>query len=267
MADIVRVDVSEMGEAELGKHLELLSKLSVTLLAEKIDTYEKFELCKRYNFEYFQGYFFCTPKAEHHDVPVNRIAAVRVLADLQDPELSLNKLQETISSDLSLSYKLLRYANSAYIGLTRKVDSISHAAKMVGMERIRLWASLLVFAHLEDKPRELMITAIVRGAMCERLAASAKDARKEKFFTVGLLSVLDALLDCPMEEALEQLPLVDEIRKALLRGEGAAGDALACALAYERSQWDAVKYKELGSMTIRATTSIRSNGPGGSLKI
>ena len=69
VAEIVRVNVSEMGEAELGKHLELLSKLSVTLLAEKIDTYEKFELCRRYNFEYFQGYFFCTPKAEHHDVP------------------------------------------------------------------------------------------------------------------------------------------------------------------------------------------------------
>ena len=91
---------------------------AVTLLAEKIDTYEKFELCRRYNFEYFQGYFFCTPKAEHHDVPVNQIAAVWVLADLQDPPLSLNKLQETISSDLSLSYELLRYANSAYIGLT-----------------------------------------------------------------------------------------------------------------------------------------------------
>ncbi len=139
------------------------------------------------------------------------------------------------------------------------MESISHAAKMVGMERIRLWASLLVFAKMEDKPRELMITAIVRGRMCEQLAVSAKgahfffwtSARKETFFTVGMLSVLEALLDCVMEEALEQLPLVDEIQDALLRGEGAAGEALACVLAYERSQWDAVKYKDLGSMTIR----------------
>ena len=251
VADIVRVDVSETAEAELGEHLELLSKLSVTLLAENIDTYEKFDLCKRFNFDYFQGFFFCTPKAEHHDVPVNRLAAVRVLAELQDPEISINKLERTISNDLSLSYKLLRYANSAYIGLTRQVESIGHAAKMVGIERIRLWASLLAFAKMEDKPRELMITAIVRGAMCERLAASTKEARKEMFFTVGLLSVLDALLDCPMEEALGELPLADEIRKALLRSEGAAGDALGCVLAYERSQWHAVEYKDLGSMTIR----------------
>ena len=160
-----------------------------------------------------------------------------------------------------------RYANSAYIELTRKVDSISHAAKMVGMERIHLWASLLVFAQLEDKPCELMITAIVRGAMCERLAASAKDARNEKFFTVELVSVPDALLDCPMEEALEELPLVDEIRKALLRGEGAADDALVCALAYERSQWDAVKHKGLGAMTIRGHYLDSLGWAGGSLKI
>ena len=240
--------------------MEVLSKLSVKLLAEKIDTYEKFELCKRFNFDYFQGFFFCTPKVEHqqfehpesdHDVPVNRLATGRVLAALQDPELSINNLEEAISSDLSLSYKLCRYTNSAYIGLNRQVESISHAAKLVGIERIRLWASLLMFTKMEDKPRELMITAIVRGAMCERLGASAKKARKETFFTVGLLSVLDALLDCSMEEALEQLPLVEEIRNALLRGEGAAGEALACVLAYERSQWDAVKYKDLGSMTIR----------------
>ncbi len=251
VADIVRVDVSEMDETGLSEHLELLSKLSVTLLAEKIETYEKFELCKKFNFDYFQGYFFCAPKSEHHDIPVNRLAAVRVLAQLQDPDISINKLEQTISTDLSLSYKLLRYANSAYIGLNREVESISHAAKMVGIARIRLWASLLAFAKMEDKPRELMITAIVRAAMCERLAASAKEEPKEMFFTVGLLSVLEALLDCSMEEALEKLPLVREIRSALLRGEGAAGEALACALAYERSQWDAVQYKDLGSMTIR----------------
>ena len=146
----------------------------------------------------------------------------------------------------------IRRSKVGHTGWTKpQVESISHAAKLVGIERIRLWASLLMFTKMEDKRRELMITAIVRGAMCERLGASAKKARKETFFTVGLLSVLDALLDCSMEEALEQLPLVEEIRNALLRGEGAAGEALACVLAYERSQWDAVKYKDLGSMTIR----------------
>ena len=134
IADIVRVDVREMGEAELSKHMEVLSKLSVKLLAEQIDTYEKFELCRRFNFDYFQGFFFCTPKVEHqqfehsdsdHDVPVNRLAAGRVLAALQDPELSINNLEEVISSDLSLSYKLCRYTNSAYIGLNRQVDFVT----------------------------------------------------------------------------------------------------------------------------------------------
>ncbi len=251
IVDIIRVDVSNLDEAELGRQVDALSKLSVKLLADKVDSYDTFDLCKKLDFDYFQGYFFCTPKAPSHDIPVNRLAAVRVLTELQDPDISIDHIEETISHDLSLSYKLLRYSNSAYIGLNRQVESISHAAKMIGIARIRLWASLLMFAKMEDKPRELMITAIVRAAMCERLAASAKAARKETFFTVGLLSVLDALLDCPMAEAVDQLPLSNEVRDALLEHTGPLGEALNCVLAYERSEWAQVEFEDLASMTVR----------------
>lgn len=251
IADIIRVDVSNLDEAELGRQVDALSMLSVKLLADKIDSYEKFDLCKKYDFDYFQGYFFCTPKTPSHDIPVNRLAAVRILTELQDPDVSIDHIEDTISQDLSLSYKLLRYSNSAYVGLNRQVESISHAAKMIGIARIRLWASLLMFAKMEDKPRELMITAIVRAAMCERLAASAKAARKETFFTVGLLSVLDALLDCPMAEAVDQLPLSNEVRDALLEHTGPLGEALNCVLAYECSDWDRVEFEDLAAMTVR----------------
>ena len=251
IADIIRIDVSKLDDEALSQQVDALSKLSVKLLADKIETFERFDLCKKHDFDYFQGYFFCTPSRPSNDIPVNRLAAVRVLAELQEPEISIDRLEDTISHDLSLSYKLLRYANSAYIGLNRQVESISHAAKMIGIARIRLWASLLMFAKMEDKPRELMITAIVRAAMCERLAASAKAARKETFFTVGLLSVLDALLDRPMAEAVEQLPLSDEVRDALLERKGPLGDALNCVLAYERSEWDQARFEDLPGMTVR----------------
>ena len=213
---------------------------------------ETFNLCKQHDFDYFQGLFFCSPnRRPSRKVPVNRLAAVRVLAELQDPEISINQLAVTISHDLSLSYKLLRYTNSAYIGLSRQVESISHAAKMIGIERIRVWASLLMVAKMKDKPRELMTTAIVRAAMCERLATSAKAGRKETFFTVGLLSLVDALLDLPMAKAIDKLPLSDEVCDALILHKGRLGQALNCVLAYERGDWDQVQFEGLPGNTVR----------------
>ena len=166
IADIIRIDVSNLDEWTLRKRVDAFSNLSVQLLASKIERLETFNLCKQHDFDYFQGLFFCSPnRRPSRKVPLNRLAAVRVLAELQDPEISINQLAVTISHDLSLSYKLLRYTNSAYIGLSRQVESISHAAKMIGIERIRVWASLLMVAKMKDKPRELMTTAIVRAAM------------------------------------------------------------------------------------------------------
>ena len=231
VADIVRVNIQDLDEEQLAEQVDAFSRLSVRLLADKVDTYEQFELCKRQKFDMYQGYFFCTPRRRGTEIPINRLAAVRILGKLQNPDLGLNELESAISTDLALSYKLLRFANSAFIGLNRTVESINHAAKMVGIDRIRMWASLLMFSKMEDKPRELMITAIVRAAMCERLASSADEGPRETFFTVGLLSVLDALMDRPMGEALEELPVSNEIRSALIDREGSRGEALECALA------------------------------------
>ena len=252
VADIVRIDVQGLDEDEVAEQVGAFSRLSVRLLADKVDTYEQFELCKRQKFDMYQGHFFCTPRRRGTEIPVNRLAAVRILGKLQNPDLGLDELESAISTDLALSYKLLRFANSAFIGLNRTVESINHAAKMVGIERIRMWASLLMFSKMEDKPRELMITAIVRAAMCERLASSADEGPRETFFTVDLLSVLDALMDRPMGEALEELPVSDEIRSALIDREGSRGEALRCALAQERGDWDQVQYRDLRPMTIRS---------------
>ena len=252
LADVVRIDVSDLDEQGIAQRTERLSHLAIKLLADKVDSYERFEFCCKAGFDYFQGYFFCTPSSLDHEIPVNRLATVRLLGRLRNPDTSPEELEETIRTDLALSYKLLRYANSAYIGLQREVDSIGHAARLVGLDRLRLWASLLMFSKMEDKPRELMVTAIVRAAMCERLAMSAREQEKGPFFTVGLLSVLDALLDCPMAQALEQLPLSGAIRDGLLRWEGAAGAALRCVLFYERGQWEQVGFMALTPSTIRA---------------
>jgi EAL and modified HD-GYP domain-containing signal transduction protein len=123
--------------------------------------------------------------------------------------------------------------------------------RLLGLNMLRNWARVLLMSAVEDKPRELMTIALVRARMCERLSESRKDAQKESFFSAGLLSVLDALLDCPMEKAVAQLPLVDEVRSALTHKAGPIGQALRCTLAYERADWDEVQFYGLPPLPIR----------------
>ena len=189
-------------------------------------------------FDFFQGYFFCTPQVTGREVPPNRLATTRLLARLRDPEVAIREIEDVISQDLALAHKLLLFANSAAVGLNRKVESITHAAHMVGIERLRIWASLLMFSKMEDKPRELMITAVVRAKMCESFGEALGEERKATYFNVGLFSVLDAVLDCSMSRALELLPLSDEICEALLYRQGYLGHALKFVLAYERGDWE-----------------------------
>jgi EAL and modified HD-GYP domain-containing signal transduction protein len=163
----------------------------------------------------------------------------------------LPDLEATVSQDAALSYKLLTYANSAAIGLPRKVSSIGHAVRMIGLEMLRTWASVLLLCTVDDKPRELMTIALVRARMCQRLAEELKNPQKESFFAAGLFSVIDAMLDCSMEQAIADLPLVEEIKSALLSRTGPLGQALRCVIAYEQTDWDDVQFYGLGQGPIR----------------
>lgn len=248
---IVRVGAGRMDEDSLGRALDRLARVNVKRMATGVDTYEQFERCRKHAFDLYQGYFFCTPRGDGSEIPQNRLAALRVLTKLRNADVPLREIEETIESDVALSYHLLRFVNSAFVGLRREVDSIGHAVKLVGTDRIRHWASLLMFSRMEDKPRELMITAIVRAAQCERLALAAEFSNPESFFTVGLLSVLDALMDRSMEAAIGELPLSPALQDALLEHRGPMGEALSCVLAYEQNDWAGVRFASLAPTTLR----------------
>jgi EAL and modified HD-GYP domain-containing signal transduction protein len=251
IADIVKVDILAQDRLALQEHVAVLRQYNVKLLAEKVETQDDFRYCKDLGFDYFQGYFFCKPEViKGHRIPANRLVTLQLLAKLQDPETDFEELESIVSRDVSLSYKLLRVVNSAFYSLTRKVDSIRHALLLLGTRFITSWVSLIILAGIDDKPHELMITAMVRAKMCELLAQALGRRNKDTFFTVGLFSALDALMDSSMEEVLGSLPLSDEIKAALLEYEGSLGAVLRCVLAYERSNWEEVCYLGLDRGTI-----------------
>ncbi len=251
VADFVRLDLSALGRPAVEARLEALRGGHSKFVAEGVESHEDYEFAQDLEFDYVQGYFFCKPHVTGADFPANRLATMRLLVRLQDPAVTIRELDELINQDLPLAYKLLRFANSAYVGLPREVESVSHAVSMVGVDRIRIWATLLMFSKMEDKPRELMITAVVRARMCESLAEASSQDQKATFFTVGLFSVLDAVLDCPMAQALELLPISQGIRDALLDRKGRMGEALNCVLAYERGGWEDVGFGKLSVGQIR----------------
>ena len=167
------------------------------------------------------------------------------MARLQDPDIGGEELEEIIRQDLTLSYRLLCVVNSAFASLPRSVESIGHAARLVGSQRIRNWASMLMLCSMDEKPRELMLTAIIRARMCESLAVALGLRLTDRFFTVGLFSLLDALLDRPIEDILEALPLSRDITEALTTHRETLGRVLEFAVAYERADQD--RLAEIGS--------------------
>jgi c-di-GMP phosphodiesterase len=239
IAHIVKLEVMGQSEADLRERIKQLEPYQVKLLAEKVETHEEFEMCKMLGFEYFQGYFLCKPHIiEGRSMPANRLVVLSLLAKLQDPDADIEELEQLIVQDVSLTYRLLRFINSAAFALGKEIESVHRALILIGTNTIKKWVNLLLLARIDDKPRELMRTALIRGRMCELLADLHNHPRdRDQYFTCGLFSVLDALMDRPMDELLAELPLNSEVKQALLENEGEAGEVLTEVLNYEKGAW------------------------------
>lgn len=246
LAHIVKIDLMALSREQLDEHVRLLREYDVKLLAEKIETQEEFEYCKALGFEYFQGYFLSRPNiVQSQQLPPNRLAVLQLLSKLQDPDSDTGEIEKLVGQDVALSYKLLRYINSAFFALPKKIDSIRQAVVYLGTSAIKTWVSLLVVAGLGNKPAELVIQAMQRAKMCELLAQTAKRPHTEAYFTVGLFSLLEALMDMPLAKILEALPFTEDIRNALLNQEGPYGEALACVVAYEKGDFLRARFDRL----------------------
>lgn len=247
IAHIVKVDVRAVPPAELSARVKKLQERPIELLAEKVETHEEYEALMNMGFHYFQGYFLERPQVvQGKRVPLGRLQAVRLLAELSSAEPDINRVEMLIAQDANLSYKLLRSVNSAMFALPRRVESLRQAILLLGTGAIARWASMVALSSLSDKPGELLLAALVRARTCELLARAAGDSTPDAYFTTGLLSTLDALLEMDMTDALSTLPLSDAVTAALLKREGRLGEALSCVIASERWEFDAVRFQSLG---------------------
>jgi len=251
LADIVKIDIMALSEEQLRSHVERLKKYPVKLLAEKIETQQEFELMLQLGFDYFQGFFLTRPNiVQGKKIPVNKMAVIQLLAGLANPDITTQEIEQLIQNDVTLSYRILRYINSAQYNIQREIESISHATMMLGQDTLLQLANLLMLSRIDNKPQELIMTALINAKMSEQLALQKKCSDSASYFTAGLFSIIDALMDQPMEEVLLQIPLSDKLQSALLQQEGEIGAVLKCVLAYERADWDHVKLTGVSRKTI-----------------
>lgn len=240
-ASVIKLDVLEHSDRALEN---LVSRLraehpGVKLIAEKVETSEQFVRCSVLGFDAFQGYFFARPsRVLQSRLPTQGLASLSTMAELSATD-DFDEINRIITRDAGLSMRLLRYANSAYVSLPRHVGSVQEGLAWLGAATVRRFAMMVTLAGVHDVPNELLVTALVRARMCQQLSGAGDSTAGDSYFTVGLLSVADALADAPMQVVIEQLPFRYDIVDALLYGSGELGDMLSGVIAYQRGDFDA----------------------------
>jgi EAL and modified HD-GYP domain-containing signal transduction protein len=188
------------------------------MLAEKVETQDELDAALSMGYEYFQGYFFAKPKMiSACEVPACKMNSIRLLRELQKPELDFDRLEWLTRLEVSLARKLLRYVNSAAFGRRVEIHSIKNALVLLGETEIRKMVSLAIMPGLvTDKPSELVRTSLLRARTCETIAAHSRlRSRQSDCFLMGLFSLLDAMIGRPLDGLIAELGLPGDVRLAL----------------------------------------------------
>ncbi|UCD76727.1 MAG: HDOD domain-containing protein [Phycisphaerales bacterium] len=240
IADIVKVDFLATDRRERRALIENSRRPGLVFLAEKVEGHQEFEEGLALGYALFQGYFFSKPKiVESRDFVGAKHKYMLFLQEVHSPELDFDRLEKVVKSDASLSVKLLRYLNSAGMGVRERITSIKQALILLGEKPLRKWASLVALTCIgEDKPSELIRLSLARAHFCESLCSDLKMTGRElDLFLLGLLSALDAMLDCSPEDLVEQLPLATDVKTTLLGGSGTLGKVYMLVQACEHADW------------------------------
>ncbi len=238
IADFIKVDIHELGlerTATLARSLQ--SNTSAKLIAEKVETRTEYKQCKELGFHYFQGYYFAHPETLSAKIINPAHATVLSLLNKVRNNADVKEIETGFKADVALSFKLLRYINSVGFGLSCEIQSIRHALAILGYQQLYRWLTLLLATAGNDStPPALMKTAITRGRLTELLGQDYMEkSDRDNLFIVGIFSLLDAMLEMPMDDILEKLYLPETICDALLNRQGVYGPFLALTEACENS--------------------------------
>lgn len=236
-ADIIKIDVRATRPEERAAMIRRFGSSKCKMLAEKIETPQEFHQARDMGFTYFQGYFFCRPElVTGREVPASQLHYVRLLEMVSRPELNVLELEKMLKQEASICYRLLRYLNSPVFGMALEITSIRHAMAILGEREMRRWIRLVVtVGAAEQSCSELILMGLARARFCELLSDRVQSSGD--LFLMGLLSVMDAILEVSMEVLLQQVPVERETKTALLGQKSKLQPLYQLMMAHESGKW------------------------------
>ena len=223
LVDIIKVDILHKSPGEVRTIVEGASRYKATLLAEKVENLDVFKVCRNLGFSYFQGFFFNRPEIiPGRKLSASHVAKLKLLRELGCSDTESDRLVEIIQTDLSISYRLLKYINSAFFGLQVEVTSIPRAVTMLGTKNLKQWLQVVILSDMNttDKAQELVRISVQRARFLQLMAMHGLTPfDQDGMFLLGFFSLLDAILDMPMTTVLEEIPLEPGIKNTLI-GQG-----------------------------------------------
>lgn len=243
LADIIKVDFRLTQGIERKNIVEKLKNGKIKFLAEKVETYEEFQEAIRYGYSYFQGYYFCKPIIlSGKDISPMEYVATEIMNELGNSEFNVERLEKIILKDVSISYRLLKLINSSAFRGKKQVNTIKQAIVILGEEEIKKWLYIAIFRSFNTaKPNELLNYALLRAKFSENIVKKltcsnlAYDA-----YILGMMSLLDALLDKDMKDILPEMSLSEEVEKALMGEKNFFRSLLDLVIGYQEGHWDKV---------------------------
>lgn len=238
-AHIIKYDITQHSMEQLANYRLADEEAGRTSLAERVETHEEFEQLSSFGFQYFQGYFFAKPKImSGSKIPQNKIALVQLMAEINNPDSTIDDVAEIVGRDVSLGVRTLKYVNSPATGLMTNVTSIRQATVLLGRALISNWVTLLVMSQMDDKPSELIKLALTRARFCQ-LSAKEKGLDDAQYFTLGLLSLLDVFMNSSLQDALDNVTVSAVLRDDLLNRSGTGGQMLSVVESLEQREPEA----------------------------
>ncbi len=241
LIDIIKIDFRETSLDTIRLIKEAIKDFPhIKLLAEKVETNEEFLQALELSFDYFQGYFFSRPEMmQSRALSPAQMTLAELLSETAKPEIDLNAITSVFERDVHLSYKLLRYTNSAVFKRRTEIATIKQALVVLGQTELKRFLSVLFTAQVgSSKPAELMRLAMTRARFAEDIARLTGFAEVSKAFLTGMMSLMDAILDEPMSSVMNKLPLSKDIKDALIDGIGPMAQFLQLIRFYEQAAWD-----------------------------
>ncbi len=263
IAKLVKFNAADMADDSLADLLASLQDKNLKVIVTGVDSEDAYAALKDKGANYFQGYFFTNPiVSTHKEIASNKLAMLKLLAEVNDPEVDFEVLAATIGTDVGLTHKILAAINHPANDLPSVIESLKDAVSFMGLKRLKFWVNMLMLSECDDVPMELLVTALVRAKFLESVAEGTGQVDdKDRYFMVGMFSTLNAFLKEPMADIVDELPLSDEVKQALVDQQGEMGRALFVIRALEQGNTQLVM-SGLNGMDVMAISSSYMSANG-----